>query len=125
MSKTKIACAIVAALTLLSGSASAQNVRQLVMTPGKGVSFYMGSKHGITTFITEGGLCSLTVAIGDSPDKEGTNPTASTKMVTPIPPGSTARLETTQGSVLLFTCGPSAAAMALAMPPEVKFTQSK
>lgn len=120
-----IACGIASALTLFAGAACAQNVAQLVMTPGKGVSFYMGSKHGITTFVPENGLCSLTVAVGDNPDNEGTNPTASTKIVSPVPPGQTVRLETTEGKVLLFTCGPGAQAMALVMPPEVKFTQSK
>jgi hypothetical protein len=125
MSKTKIACGIVFALTIAASAATAQNVAELVMTPGKGVSFYMGSKHGITTFMPENGLCSLTIAVGDNPDSEGANPTTSTKMVSPVPPGQTARLETTEGKVLLFTCGPGANVMGLVMPPEVKFTQSK
>lgn len=122
MSKNTFAfCALTAAVALaLSAPASAETVRELVMAPGKGVSFYMGSKHGITTFLSEGGLCKLTVALGDNPDMEGMNPGASTKMVTAIVPGHTTRLETTEGQALLFTCQGAAESVKLTMPEQAE-----
>lgn len=116
-----IGCGLAMGLALAAAvPAAAAEVRELVMTPGKGVSFYMGAKHGITTFLTEGGLCKLTVAVGDSPDTDGMNPGASTKMVTAVVPGQTTRLETTDGGALNFTCNAGAQSMRLEMPAEAK-----
>lgn len=112
-----IACGLALAMTLATTlPSSAEQVRDLEMSPGKGVSFHMGTKHGITTFLSDGGLCLLTVAVGDNPDVEGMNPTASTKMVTSVIPGKTARLETTDGDTLVFSCGEGASKMTLEMP---------
>lgn len=122
MSNRMIIAIGVAAMTALSAAPAAaqQTVRELVMTPGKGVSFYVGTKHGITTFLSDNGACNLTVAIGDNPDMEGMNPSASTRFTAAVMPARPAKLETTDGHTLIFTCGPAAQAMHLLMPPEAK-----
>lgn len=115
--------AIVAAI-LVSGAAAAvaQETRSLVVTPGKGVSFYMGSKHGITHFIPEDGACKLTVAIGEKPDQEGMNPGGTSRVVMSVVPGKPARVETSEGQALVFTCNADAQSMNLVMPPDFKYT---
>lgn len=124
MSKLMFAAASgIAATIAISTPLSAKNVRELVMTPGKGVSFYMGSKHGITTFLSEGGTCKLTLAFGDNPDMSGMNPTTSSKLVTTVVEGHPTSIETTEGKMLVFTCNPGAQSMTLVMPPDAKADQ--
>lgn len=125
MSKSVNAIVVTALLVAAIPSAAlAQATQTLVMTPGKGVSFYMGTKHGVTTFLSEGGACQLTVAIGDNPGMDGMNPTTSTRFTAAVMPGRPANLETTDGHSLKFTCGPGAQEMKLEMPPGFKL-QSK
>ncbi len=114
-----------ASAALVAGAATAavaENVRSLVVTPGKGVSFYMGSKHGITHFVTEDGACKLTVAIGEKPDQEGMNPTGTSRVVMSVVPGKPAKVETSEGQSLVFTCNPDLKTMNFDMPPDFKYT---
>ncbi len=124
MSKSMTAVALTALLAVIPAAVLAQGAQTLIMTPGKGVSFYMGTKHGITTFLSESGACQLTVAIGDNPGMDGMNPTASTRFSAAVMPGRPANLETTDGHSLKFTCDAAAQEMKLEMPPGFKL-QSK
>lgn len=117
--KSAAASSLIAALAIAT-PAHAQNVNELVMTPGKGVSFYLGTKHGVTHFLSDNGACLLTLAIGDNPDMEGMNPSASTRITMTVVPGRPAKVETTDGQVLMIGCGPGAQAMQLIMPPGFK-----
>ena len=125
MSRMKWAAGALAALVATSSPAAAEMVRELVMTPGKGVSFYMGTKHGITHFLNDNGVCVLTLAIGDNPDMEGMNPTASTRITMSVVPDRPAKVETTDGKVLMLGCAPGAQSMQLVMPPEFKVKDGK
>lgn len=115
-------CLGIAAATLvaLASGATAQNARELIMTPGKGVSFYMGTKHGVTHFLSANGACQLTVAIGDSPDMDGMNPSTSTRISMTVVPGQPAKVETTDGEALMLACAPGGGSMYLVMPPGFK-----
>ncbi len=117
--KSAAASSLLAALAIPS-PVHAQNVNELVMTPGKGVSFYLGTKHGITHFLSDNGACLLTLAIGDNPDMEGMNPAASTRVTMTVVPGRPAKVDTTDGQVLMIGCAPDAQAMQLIMPPGFK-----
>lgn len=126
MSRMKWATRALAAMIAMSSSvAAAETVRELVMTPGKGVSFYMGTKHGITHFLSDNGTCLLTLAIGDNPNMEGMNPAASTRITMTVVPGRPAKVETTDGKTLLLGCAPGAQAMQLVMPPDFKLKDGK
>lgn len=125
MSNIRWAVSALAAFAAMSSVAAAANVRELVMTPGKGVSFYMGSKHGITHFLSENGACLLTLAIGDNPDMEGMNPGASTRITMTVVPGRPAKVETTEGQTLMLGCAQDAQSMTLVMPPDFKVKEAK
>lgn len=115
-----LSAALVAAFT---GGAVAQNVRSMMMTPGKGVSFYMGTKHGVVHFQPENGACKMIVAMGDQPDADGMAASASSRIVMSVVPGLPARIDTTDGQSLMFSCAPGAMAMKLDMPEGFKFTE--
>lgn len=123
MKKTMTMALGLAAALAATGAAlaDAKLARQLVMTPGKGVSFYMGSKHGITHFTAQDGACNLTVAIGEQPAQDGMNPTGSARVQVAVVPGKPARVGTSEGQVLVFDCAPDAQSMKLDMPENVKF----
>lgn len=111
-----------AAFAVTVATAAVAEVRSLVVTPGKGVSFYMGSKHGITHFVPEDGACKLTVAIGEKPDQEGMNPTGTSRVVMSVVPGKPAKVETSEGQSLVFTCNPDLKTMNFDMPADFKYT---
>ena len=126
MSITRIlGCCLAAAAFAVSSGASAETKRELLMTPGKGVSFYMGTKHGITHFQSVSGACLLTLAIGDSPDMEGMSASSSTRVTMTVVPGSPAKVETTDGKTLLLGCLPGGQGMHLIMPPDFKLKEKK
>ena len=121
---SKIIAAATAAALLAAGavSASAENVRHLTLTPGKGVSFYMGSKHGITLFKPAEGACDLTVTIAENPDQEGMAGATASRVKMSVVPGKPARVETAEGQALVFSCNKDALSMDLNMPADFKYT---
>lgn len=112
----------VAAVSMVAATAAFANVRSLVLTPGKGVSFYMGSKHGITVFTPDNGACSLTVTIAENPDMEGMAQGTASRIKMAVMPGRPARVETAEGNALVFACNPDATTMKLDMPENFKYT---
>ena len=98
------------------------NVRSLVLTPGKGVSFYMGSKHGITLFTPDKGACNLTVTIAENPDQEGMASATASRVKMAVVPGKPARVETAEGQALVFDCQSDGQTMKLDMPENFKYT---
>lgn len=123
MKKAVTLITAVAATVTLALSANAEQLAQsLVVTPGKGVSFYMGSKHGIAHFAPESGGCKLTVAMAEKPTQDGMAGSASARMIMTVVPGKPASLQTESGETLVFACNPEFQTMHFAMPPNVKFS---
>jgi ABC-type sugar transport system substrate-binding protein len=114
--------ASVALLAAMAAGAHGELARSLVLTPGKGVSFYMGSKHGITLFTPDNGACALTVTIAENPDQEGMASATASRVKMAVVPGRPARVETAEGQALVFACNPDAQSMKLDMPPDFKYT---
>lgn len=110
----------IAAITACAATAQA-NVRSLVLTPNKGVSFYMGSKHGITLFTADKGFCNLTVTIAEQPNQEGMALGTASRVKMAVMPGKPARVETAEGQALVFACNPDGQSMNLDMPPDFKY----
>ncbi len=117
-----IAAGLAACLAAASTAAVAQNVRHLTLTPGKGVSFYMGSKHGITLFTPDNGACNLTVTIAENPDQQGMASMTASRVKMSVVPGKPARVETAEGQALVFACNADAQTMDLNMPADFKYT---
>ncbi len=115
---------LLAAASLATGAAAAQagTVRSLVLTPGKGVSFFMGAKHGVTLFTPTSGGCDLTVALADKLDQEGMAQTSSSRIKMTVVAGKPARIETADGHALVFDCAADGQSMKLDMPEDFKFT---
>lgn len=104
-----------------SAAAMAENVRHLTLTPGKGVSFYMGSKHGMTLFKPDNGACDLTVTISENPDQTGMAASTASRVKMAVVPGRPARVETAEGQSLVFSCNPDVQSMVLDMPADFKY----
>lgn len=113
---------IAALAAVAAGAAAAEGMQSMVVTPGKGVSFYMGTKHGITHFLPGDGACKLTVAIGENPDMQGMNPAGTSRVIMSVVPGKPAKVETSEGQSLVFSCSPDLQSMKLEMPPDFKYT---
>lgn len=130
MSKSMTFVASAALLLAAAAQANAQqhvqqNVRQLVLAPGKAVSFYLGSKHGITHFEPEVGGCRMIVAMAEKPAKSGMPESSPARIVMSVVPGRPAHIDTAEGQVLVFACNADGKTMTLTMPQDFKFTDGK
>lgn len=114
--------AVAATAALALPASAAELAQSLVVTPGKGVSFYMGTKHGIAHFQPESGGCKLTVAMAEKPAQDGMAGSAGARMIMSVVPGKPASFQTESGETLVFACNPDLQSMHFAMPPGAKFT---
>ena len=121
---TKSACvAAVLALTALSGAAGAASATDaVVFKPLQGVSLHLGSKHAVGYFVTEGGVCQLTLVVGEEL-KDDELPTAtSARFRAAVEAGKHARFDTGEGTELQFSCTPGATAMTVDALKQVAYT---
>lgn len=122
MMKSIAALAALASVTAgISAGAADAAVRSLVLTPGKGVSFFMGSKHGVTLFTADQGFCNLTVTLAENADMTSMSPGSASRIQMAVIPGKPARVETAEGQALVFACNADGQSMNLDMPPDFKF----
>lgn len=75
------------------------------MSPGKAVELQIGDQHAISYFQPSPDGCSLTVVLADGQPGEGGQEAHGTRMVVPIAPGKTARIDGTQRKSADFVCG--------------------
>lgn len=122
MAKTSALILCAAAAVGVAGAAQAADlVRSLTLEPGKGVSFYMGSKHGVTLFEQGQGACNLTVTIAEQPDQTGMAAATASRIKMAVVPDKPARVETAEGQALVFACSADAKTMKLDMPKDFKY----
>lgn len=122
MMKPLAIVAALAAVAACAATAQAARVRSLVLTPGQGVSFYMGSKHGITLFTPDKGVCNLIVTIAENPDQEGMALNSASRISMAVAADRPARVETAEGQALVFACSADGQTMKLDMPEDFKYT---
>lgn len=121
MMKPLTLVATVATLGACATLAQAGSVRSLVLTPGKGVSFHMGSKHGVTLFTPGKGVCNLTITIAENPDMDGMAQSSASRVKMAVMPGNPASLDTAEGHSLVFACNADGQTMNLDMPENFKY----
>jgi hypothetical protein len=79
----------------------------IVMTPGKGLSLEIGSKHAVGYFETKEAACHLTVVLADTEGGVSGSDSPGTRIVSLVSPGSALRLDAAKDKSAEFFCGPS------------------
>lgn len=79
--------------------------------PTHGAVFDVGSKHAVSYFTRENGVCNVTLMIGDKANAEGEGASIGTRMSFAVDATHTARADTADGQSLEFTCAKDAATM--------------
>lgn len=122
-----------AASVIAAPAAAGQLVKQLTISPGKGVSFFMGSQQGTAIFTQESGACGLRVSFEQAASAGGMSGMSGAMegmggMVGKAPvlrmqilPARPARLDMPDGQQLVFNCGPEGKQMFFEMPEGFKY----
>ena len=115
--------AAVLALSVLAaaGNAAAQS-NAVSFKPNQGVSLHLGAKHAVGYFLTDNGLCQLTLVVGDEIKGDELPATVSARFRATVEAGKTARFDTGSGTELRFTCTPGAVAMTVEPLKQVAYT---
>lgn len=82
-----------------------------VMSPGRAVSFDVGSKHVIGYFYGKGKACHLAVVLADVDGGEQGFDSPGTRVVVPVVPGKRVQVDASNGQSAEFHCGPGASRM--------------
>ena len=102
-----------------TGNAAAQTIN---VKPNQGVSLHLGSKHAVGYFVTDNGVCQLTLVVGDEIKGDELPSTASARFRAAVDAGKTARFDTGSGTELQFACTPGAVAMTVEPLAQVAYT---
>ncbi|MDX2258283.1 MAG: hypothetical protein NW205_05135 [Hyphomicrobiaceae bacterium] len=111
------AATILAALAATS-TAYAGDAASLKMKPKHGVSIQIGGKHAAGYFLAKAGACDLTVLMS-APTEDMSTAVAATRLNVAVAPARPARIDTGEGKVLEFSCGPAAGEMTLRVLDQV------
>ena len=102
------------------------NEPTVVFKPLQGLSVYSGPKHAIAYFVSDKGVCQLTLVVGDTMQDDGIpTTTAPARFRAAVDAGRAARFDTGTGTELQFTCGPEATAMSLVSLQQVAISAPK
>jgi|JRHI01.1.fsa_nt_gi hypothetical protein len=115
--------AAVLALSVLAVAANATAQSTPVnFKPNQGVSLHLGQKHAVGYFLTDNGLCQLTLVVGDEIKGDELPATVSARFRATVEAGKTARFDTGSGTELRFTCTPGAVAMTVEPLKQVAYS---
>jgi hypothetical protein len=115
--------AAVLALSVLTVAANANAQSTPVnFKPNQGVSLHLGQKHAVGYFLTDNGLCQLTLVVGDEIKGDELPATVSARFRATVEAGKTARFDTGSGTELRFTCTPGAVAMTVEPLKQVAYS---
>jgi hypothetical protein len=102
-----------------TGNAAAQTIN---VKPQQGVSLHLGSKHAVGYFLTDNGVCQLTLVVGDEIRGDDLPSTASARFRATVGSGKTARFDTGSGTELQFACADGAVAMTVEPMSQLAYT---
>jgi hypothetical protein len=77
---------------------------QITMKPMQGISFDVGTKHAVSYFLSDNGVCKLTLMVAEAHYGDAVPALTAARFEVGIEAGKTARLDTAQGKSLVFTC---------------------
>lgn len=89
-----------------AASAGDMSPKATLMSPGKALELQIGDQHAVTYFQPGKDGCQLTVVIADGQPGEGGQEAHGTRLVLPVAPGKTVRVDGTQKKSVDFVCGP-------------------
>ena len=113
---TPVLAAVSALLSLslvaMSGTAFGSDApEKRVVMQAHGAALDVGSKHTVSYFTAENGVCDVTLLIGNKADSEGNNSSTGTRVKFTVAAGMTARTDTAEGKSLELTCSSGAKTM--------------
>jgi hypothetical protein len=109
---TVVAAALAGAVIV--GTAAAEEARPTkVVAPMKGLMLDVGSKHTVSYFTADDGLCNLTLVVGEKANEEGDHGSVGARVRMAIEQGKSARIETAEGKSLEFACARDAQSMSV------------
>ena len=114
LKSTAVALAF-SALSVAHGAAPARadGAKELRVGPLKAINLDVGAKRAIGYYLAEQGNCNLTVLLSDVfYEGEGTTPSA-TRMKVTVGGGTSAEVDTIDGTTMAFTCAPTASDMSV------------
>ena len=103
---------MVAAVALTSAAAAyAADTGPMTMKPKHGISFDVGTKRGVSYFLSENGRCKLTFVLAEAISGDDVPSDVPRRFEVAIDAGKSARLDADGSRSLEFACGASAQAM--------------
>jgi hypothetical protein len=104
-----------------AGGAAAQSANYTVK-PLHGISLHVGSKHAVGYFQPVGGVCQLTLVVGEEPGAEEISAVTPTRFRASVKAGQHVRFDTGEGKELAFYCAQSASAMSVQTMQQTAYT---
>ena len=101
------------ALGLSASVAAADSSSALTMKPLHGISFDVGTKHAVSYFQANSGVCKLTLMVAEAFNGDQVPSATAARFEVAIDAGKTARLDTAEGKSLEFACTADAQAMSV------------
>ncbi len=101
-------------LAAMSGTAfGAEPGDKRVVMRAHGASLDVGSKHIVSYFTADNGVCNVTMLIGDKADSNGDGGSIGTRIKFAVPGGMSARTDTAEGKSLEIACTSGASTMSI------------
>lgn len=117
--------AVLALTTLVGAGAAVSDEAPTHFKPLAGVSLHLGTKHAIGYFQQNGGVCQLTLVVGEAPRGELISEVVSSRFTTGVESGKHAQFDTGSGTVLQFACASGATAMTVQPLKQTAYTLQK
>jgi hypothetical protein len=122
ISKGAIVAAMLAGFTSIGVQSAASEPAQKSFKPLHGISLHVGSKHAVGYYQAEGGVCELTLVVGEEPGAEEVLAVTPARFRASVKAGQRVRFDTGEGKELAFYCGPAAAAMSVETMQQTAYT---
>ena len=114
--------AAVLTLSVLAAVGNAAAQTAVNFKPNQGVSLHLGAKHAVGYFLTDNGVCQLTLVVGDEIKGDELPATVSARFRAAVDAGKTVRFDTGSGTELQFSCTPGTLAMTVEPLKQVAYT---
>ncbi len=108
-----LATAFLSLLAMNGAARSNDQYEKLVVVQAHGAALDVGSKHIVSYFTAQQGVCNVTLLIGNKANSEGEGASIGTRVKFNVPAGMTARTDTAEGKSLEFACRSGASTMSI------------
>ena len=122
ISKGAIVAAMLAGFTSIGANSAAAEPSQKTFKPLHGISVHVGSKHAVGYYQAEGGVCELTLVVGEEPGAEEVLAVTPTRFRASVKAGQHVRFDAGEGKELAFYCGKAATAMSVETMQQTAYT---